>query len=141
MKKFLNLILCVFLSTGIALPMGKPSWIKKLPKPTNSTYYFRVTKADGKNYEEAYKKAFSMSILESSWKRGLEVTPDADSKTIEETINSNLNLKGIPENIAINKVCEYDEFSPNGGIMLYILWQVAETGIRIPKFDDFTECE
>lgn len=82
-----------------------------------------------------------MSILESSWKRGLQVTADADAKSIEETINSNLNLKGIPENISINKVCEYEEFSPKGGIMLYILWQVAGTGVRNPDFDEFTECE
>lgn len=140
MKKLVCILICVFLSTGIVLPIGKPYWVKKLPKSNNSTYYFRVTKSDGKNYEEAYKKAFSMAILESSWKRGLQVTPDADAKSIDETINSNLNLKGIPENISINKVCEYEEFA-TGGIMLYILWQVAEAGVRNPNFDDFLECE
>ena len=54
----------VLLSPTIAWAIGEPVWLKHLPKPNNDTYYYRVTKAEGQTYEEAYTKAFSMAILE-----------------------------------------------------------------------------
>lgn len=117
-------IIMVLLSPTFAWAIGKPSWLKHLPKSNNNTYYYQVTKAEGQTYEEAYTKAFSMAILESQWKIGVKVNKSDNLQTIEETITSDLNLQSSNMNLPLNKVCEYEKASPNiaNGIVLYILW-------------------
>ena len=102
--------------------LGMPEWVTHLPQPGNNTYYYRVTKAEGSTYEQAYVKAFSTAILESQWKLGVKVSKSDDQKTIEQTLQQNLNLQSSAMNLPINKVCEYEQASPNGGIILYCLW-------------------
>lgn len=133
----------VLLSPTIAWAIGEPVWLKHLPKPNNDTYYYRVTKAEGKTYEEAYTKAFSMAILESQWKIGVKVTKSNNLQTIEETITSDLNLRSSNMNLPLNKVCEYEKASPNiaNGVVLYILWQVARYGNVKTEFEDYLDCE
>lgn len=133
----------VLLSPTIAWAIGEPVWLKHLPKPNNDTYYYRVTKAEGHTYEEAYTKAFSMAILESQWKIGVKVNKSDNLQTIEETITSDLNLKSSNMNLPLNKVCEYEKASPNiaNGVVLYILWQVARYGNVKTEFEDYLDCE
>lgn len=133
----------VLLSPPIAWAIGEPVWLKHLPKPNNDTYYYRVTKAEGQTYEEAYTKAFSMAILESQWKIGVKVNKSNNLQTIEETITSDLNLQSSNMILPLNKVCEYEKASPNiaNGVVLYILWQVARYGNVKTEFEDYLDCE
>lgn len=121
--------------------LGLPNWAKQIPRAGNATYYYRVTKAEGSNYEQAYTKAFSMAILESQWKLGVKLTKTDDIQTIEQTISSDLNLKSGNMVLPINKVCEYEQASPNGGIVLYCLWQVASYGNVKAEFENYLDCE
>lgn len=140
MQRLYCILLCTLLSAGKLLAIGVPYWVGQLPKSQNKTYYYRVTKAEGKTYEEAYTKAFSMAILESSWKLGVIVDPTATEQTIEQTITSSLNIQNDVLVLPLNKVCEY-EMKTGNKITLYVLWQVARYGNVEPRFEDFTECE
>ena len=128
---------------AFAWAIGEPSWVKHLPQSNNDTYYYRVTKAEGKTYEEAYTKAFSMAILESQWKIGVKVNKSDNLQTIEETLTSDLNLRSSNMNLPLNKVCEYEKASStiSNGIVLYILWQVARYGNVKVEFEDYLDCE
>lgn len=139
-RKLLTIMITILMPTfGWAL--GFPKWVKRLPKAGNDTYYYRVTKAEGKDYEQAYVKAFSMAILESQWKLGVKLTKTSDAQTIEKTLQQDLTLKNSNMNLPMNKVCEYEQASPNGGIILYCLWQVATYGNIKVNFDVFLDCE
>lgn len=141
--RFVIITMIAILSPTFAWALGEPSWVKHVPKPNNDTYYYRVTKAEGKTYEEAYTKAFSMAILESQWKLGVKVNKSDNIQTIEETITSDLNLRNSGMNLPINKVCEYEKASPtiSNGVVLYILWQVAQYGNVDVEFEEYLNCE
>lgn len=141
MKKALIFYVFIFLMPSYGWALGIPTWVRHLPKANNETYYYRVTKAEGKNYEEAYTKAFSMAILESQWKLGVKVTKADDAHTIEQILQQDLNLKSQNMNLPINKVCEYEQANQTGGIILYCLWQVARYGNVKVEFEDYLDCE
>ena len=138
-----KLLICgiVFLTSINGWALGMPSWVKKIPQAGNETYYYRVTKAEGKEYDDAYIKAFSMAILESQWKIGVKVSKENDAKTIEQSLKQDLTLQTTTINLPINKVCEYEQASPNGGIILYCLWQVASYGNVKAEFESYLNCE
>ncbi len=118
-----------------------PYWVNQIPTPTNSTYYYRVTHAEGKTYEKAYAHAFAMAILESSWKMGVAVDSKNDMATIEQGIIDSIEVRQHQSNIALNKVCEYQVKSATSDkVTLYILWQVAASGNITPRFDVFDKC-
>lgn len=135
------LSLLTFLMPTFGWALGMPKWVKHLPQAGNATYYYRVTKADAKTYEAAYIKAFSMAILESQWKLGVKVSKTDDIQTIEQTVTSDLNLKSSNMNLPMNKVCEYEQASPSGGVILYCLWQVASYGNVKAEFENYLDCE
>ena len=141
--RFIIITMIALLSPTFAWALGEPSWVKHLPKPNNDTYYYRLTKAEGKTYEEAYTKAFSMAILESQWKLGVKVNKSDNVQTIEETITSDLSLRSSNMNLPLNKVCEYEKASSNisNGVVLYILWQVARYGNVKVEFEEYLNCE
>ena len=120
---------------------AKPYWVNSLPKPKNETYYFRVTHAEEMTYEKAYVRAFSMAILESSWKMGLPVDAKNDMAAIEQGVEDNISIRSHQSNIAINKVCEWQTKSVTSNkIELYVLWQVASAGNIEPQFEEFNKC-
>ena len=105
-------------------------------------YYYRVTRGEGDNYDKAYANAFAKAILESSWKLGIEVNTSDDLQTIEQGITENISVASSRMVLPMNKVCEYIEpTSGKMGTRIYILWQVAKYGNRVPNFDEFTKCE
>lgn len=119
-----------------------PYWVNNLPKPENSTYYFRVTHAEEQTYEKAYVRAFSMAILESTWKMGLPVDAKNDLATIENGVDNNISIRDHQSNIAINKVCEWQTRSVTSNkVVLYVLWQVATAGNIEPRFEEFNKCK
>ena len=143
MKKiiFLTLLVSWALASNAQLTQ-EPSWIKTRPKPSNDTYYYRVTKGEGSNYDKAYANAFAKAILESSWKLGVEVKYENDIQAIENNVYDNITLDERQMNIPMNKVCEYVKpLTEKAGVQLYILWQVATYGNVTPIFDEFNNCE
>ena len=125
-----------------AQPSRLPSWITKKPKPSNTTYYYRVTLGEGINYDKAYANAFAKAILESSWKLGVPVDNQDDLKTVEDGVYDNITIGKTQMNLALNKVCEHMEpLQAKVGVKVYILWQVASSGLVSPFFDDFNDCE
>ena len=140
-RKLIILSLVAILMPAYGWALGFPKWVKHLPQAGNSTYYYRVTKAEGKDYEQAYIKAFSMAILESQWKLGVKVSKTDDAQTIEQTLQQELTLKNNGMNLPMNKVCEYEQASPSGGVVLYCLWQVACYGNVKAEFDNYLDCE
>lgn len=124
-------------------PNGKsPSWIKHIPQPKKSNFYYRVTVAEGSDYTKAYARAFAMALLESSWKHGVSVGKKNDLEALESDIYANINVMPKDVKIPLNKVCEYTE-SISGtmtGIRIYILWQVGNTS-NDSQFEIFTDCE
>lgn len=118
-----------------------PKWVTQLPEPSNETYYYRVTHAEGPSYEKAYAKAFATAILESSWKLGVAVDTKNDLQVLEKGITDNINVGETQMVLPLNKVCEYTEkLVTSRGIKIYILWQVARYGNVSPLFDDFRDC-
>ena len=140
-KLFLALLLLMAGVLYAEAQETKPYWVNNLPKPGNATYYFRVTHAEEMTYEKAYVRAFSMAILESSWKMGLPVDAKNDMATIENGVEDNLSIRSHQSNIAINKVCEYQTQSVTSNkVVLYMLWQVAASGNIEPRFEEFNKC-
>lgn len=140
-RLFITLLLCLMSASYVDAQGNMPYWVNSLPIPENETYYFRVTHAEGTNYEKAYVKAFSMAIMESSWKTGLPVDAMDDIATIEKGVESNLSIRSHQSNIALNKVCEYQYRSESTNkIVLYVLWQVAAAGNKDPQFEEFNKC-
>lgn len=120
-----------------------PSWITQRPTPSNDTYYYRVTRGEGANYDKAYANAFAKAILESSWKLGVEVKSSVDDiNTLENGIYDNITMGEKQMNIPMNKVCEYVQgLGTKSGVQIYILWQIASYGNVKPEFDDFNNCK
>ena len=137
-------MLCLFCAAAfsVAAQTALPSWVTRLPKPENDTYYFRMTHAEERSYEKAYVKAFSMAILESSWKVGLPVDAKNDMETIEHGVENNLSIRSHQSNIALNKVCEFQTKGlTSDKVVLYVLWQVATAGNIEPDFGFFENCK
>lgn len=137
----LLLVGMLFATFPVMAQSDMPEWVYNLPKPGNETYYFRVTHAEELTYEKAYIRAFSMAILESSWKIGLPVDAKDDLATIEKGVDNNISIRSHQSNIAINKVCEYLTKSiTSNKLTLYVLWQVAASGNITPQFEEFNKC-
>lgn len=140
-KHILALSLLMFCMCCVKAQDTPPSWVNSLPKPENETYYFRVTHAEEMTYEKAYVRAFSMAILESSWKMGLPVDAKNDMAAIENGVEENISIRSHQSNIAINKVCEWQTRSVTSNkVILYVLWQVAAAGNIEPRFEEFNKC-
>lgn len=142
MKNCIIQLLLLICGMTAAAQTNMPSWVNTLPKPENETYYYRVTHAEESTYEKAYVRAFSMAILESSWKIGLPVDAKNDLATIEDGVKDNISIRSHQSNIAINKVCEYQTKSiTSNKVILYVLWQVASAGNIEPQFEDYNNCK
>lgn len=143
MKRLMLLLALVF---GWALVSNAqvPSWVKRLPKPKNGNFYYRVTMAEGRNYKDAYAEAFAMALYESYSKlRGITVSINSDQQEIKESVVENITVAdpGLMR-LPINKVCEYEErVITSNNIRLYVLWQVANNTVDDPKFENFYKCD
>ena len=143
MKKLHVIFVLAYWALAANAQYVQPYWVTKPPQAgEDAKYYYRVTSAEGKDYEKAYVKAFAMAILESSWKMGVPVNTKDDLATIEQGLTENINVAPSSMTIPINKVCEYREkVAENRNDRLYVLWQVARYGNTPPDFDDFNDCE
>ena len=145
MKRPLLVLLMVF---GWALALSaqtshRPSWIKSPPKPKKGNFYYRVTVAEGADYEKAYTKAFAMAVYESySRLEGIAVSINSSEDEIEKSIGESITTVSGQMRLPINKVYEFEERRTSAmGVKLYVLWQVANNALEDPLFEDFNKCD
>lgn len=147
MKKIGILFLIMF---GWALSISaqsspRPSWINNPPKPSKKgNYYYRVTAAEGRDYESAYTKAFAMAVYESySRLQGIAVSINSSESDIEKNIEQSISTVSSGQmRLRINNACHYEEPRTGAmGIKLYVLWQVANNALDEPKFDYYNKCD
>lgn len=121
---------------------NRPAWVQKLPPVSKKkNYYYRVTCAEAKTYQEAYVKAFATAALESAWKLGVAVDVNTDAQSLQRDISQAINVDNKQMQIPLNKVCEYvEEATTSMNIRIYVLWQVAKYGNVNPQFDEFCDC-
>lgn len=121
-----------------------PYWVKRLPIPKSGNFYYRVTIAEGRNYKDVYAEAFAMAIYESYSKlKGVSVSINSDQQSIKEGVVEAISTVDEGQmRLPINKVCEYEErVITSSKIRLYVLWQVANSALIDPQFEDFNKCE
>lgn len=143
MKRFV-LIAVLVMGWALASSAQAPYWVKRLPVPKSGNFYYRVTIADGRNYKDAYAEAFAMAIYESYSKlKGVAVSINSDQQTIKDGVLEAISSADNGQmQLPINKVCEYEERTVTSNkIRLYVLWQVANSALADPQFEDFNKCE
>lgn len=144
MKRFTFLFAMVFVwALAISAQTKPPRWIKHLPKPSkHGNYYYRVTSAEGRTYQEAYTKAFNTAIYESYSKiSGISTNINGTQESNNE-VHDVITTDPSQVKLPINKVCEYEErVITTGRKKLYVLWQVANSALEDPKFDDYDKCD
>lgn len=121
-----------------------PTWVKHTPIPQSGNFYYRVTIAEGIDYKDAYKEAFAIAIYESYSKlAGIPVNIDSDKNSIKDDIAQSISSYDGYMRLPINKVCEYCEniISGSNRKRLYVLWQVANSALDNPQFENFNDCE
>lgn len=141
-----RLVLIVALVMGWALVSiaQAPYWVKRLPVPKSGNFYYRVTIAEGRNYKDAYAEAFAMAVYESYSKlSGIAVTIGSDQQAIKEGVIEAISTANEGQmRLPINKVCEYEErVVTSNKIRLYVLWQVANSALADPQFENFNKCD
>ena len=141
-----RLVLIVALVMGWALVSiaQAPYWVNRLPVPKSGNFYYRVTIAEGRNYKDAYAEAFAMAVYESYSKlSGIAVTIGSDQQAIKEGVVEAISTANEGQmRLPINKVCEYEErVVTSNKIRLYVLWQVANSALADPQFENFNKCD
>lgn len=141
-----RLMLIMALAMGWALEANAqaPYWVKRLPVPKSGNFYYRVTMSEGRNYKDAYAEAFAMAIYESYSKlSGIAVTIGSDQQVIKEGVVEAISSADEGQmRLPINKVCEYEErVVTSNKIRLYVLWQVANSAMADPQFENFNKCD
>lgn len=142
--KRLVLIAALIMGWALTSSAQAPYWVKRLPEPKGGNFYYRVTIADGRNYKDAYAEAFAMAIYESYSKlKGVAVSINSDQQTIKDGVLEAISSADNGQmQLPINKVCEYEERTVTSNkIRLYVLWQVANSALDDPQFEDFNKCE
>ena len=144
MIKRLLLILALIMFWALESNAQQPYWVKRLPVPKSGNFYYRVTIAEGRNYKDAYAEAFAMAIYESYSKlKGVAVSINSDQQSIKDGVLEAISSADNGQmQLPINKVCEYEErVITSNKIRLYVLWQVANSALANPQFEDFNKCE
>ena len=137
------LLFAIFMGLALGLGAQVPYWVKNKPVPKSGNFYYRVTIAEGRTYKDAYAEAFAMAVYESYSKlAGVSVKINSDEKTIKDGVMQSISSDSDYLKLPINKVCEYeDRVATSNKIRLYVLWQVANSALVDPQFENFTKCE
>lgn len=145
MNRFITFIIAIVLGINLSaqtIVNNRPSWITKIPvAKKNAAYYYRVTSAEARTYQEAYSKAFATAILESAWKLGVAVDVNSNAESLQQNISQAINVDNRQMRIPLNKVCEHSEAASSMNVRIFVLWQVAKYGNVDPDFDDYCNCQ
>lgn len=143
--------LCIIFIVALSVKAEtKPQWIKNPPTPGNSSYVFRVVKAEGEDLSSA--RSATLKALVSMIEHDDNIKIKEDHTLIDEAKRSNGNLassneksvytleveNSINKTLTTEKVAEYSEdFERNGQMRkrLYTLFMV-QCDNSIANFDD-----
>lgn len=138
-------LLCIVVTMAAQPGRTLPYWVKELPQAdANKHFYYRVTMAEAATYDKAYANAFAKAAMEAKWRLGANVSFTDDIKSLENSVTEGVNVSQESINIPINKVCDFWEevhVVKATFIRIYVLWQIAEDGVRKPQFEDFYKCQ
>lgn len=132
----LGLATSLFAQSGVA----EPKWVRNMPKSPSQSYYYRITYSEGKNYEDAYTKAFAKAIYENACKRGITVDVTMSQNEVESEVANQVSVDQRSMKLFINKACEWWSTSANGHVKIYILWQIGKNGVKDPDFEPYDNC-
>ena len=129
---FAALVLC----NGVMLAK-RPTWIKKLPTPSNDSYFYCTADASATTEDVALGRAMAQVYQNAkSSCTGL----DFDMRAVEKAaITGKVETLGEQFKIPVRRVCAYHVGLENGHVRVYVLCQVAKS-VHGHQFDDFTRC-
>lgn len=131
------ILLLFFLFHVVGLFSQSPKWIRTLPKPENSTYFYIKEYAIADNESDARNLAMA-EVLQTALNRfGRPI----NSNEINNAIMNGTDYSVISKDysIPVNKVCEYTE-TIDGGYRVYVLCQVAKSGNIDVRWSYFGDC-
>ena len=134
-------IVLVLMNTASMWAASEPRWLKKLPKPENETYFYRVVDAVNESENVAYEKAHAKLIRSGMENLGITLSMDDVNKAI--STGHFTNSQGEVSKLPIRVVCSYTHRLKAGGVKVYLLGQVANHSINYKdvKFTPFRDCD
>ena len=140
MDKFNYFVFLFCIISSSLFSQGRPDWINNVPTPHSGgkSFYYRTGSAEGNTIDEARISAVALVMYESALKIGLPVNIGDIKNAIQK--------KGVPGasidiKLPVNKVCEYKEsLITKRGYKVWVLCQVATSGIVTPQFEYFNDC-
>lgn len=134
-------VVLVLLASSSVWAAREPRWLKKLPKPENDTYFYRVTNASDKSEDVAYEKAHAKLIRSGMENLGVTLSMDDVNKAIRTGLFTN--SKGEVGKLPIRIVCSYTQRLEAEGVKVYVLGQIANYSIDYDevKFTPFRDCD
>ena len=120
---------------------SEPRWLKKLPKPENDTYFYRVVDAVDESENKAYEMARAKLIRSGMENLGVTLSVDDVNRAIHTGLFTD--EKGKVGRLPIRVVCSYTQRLKAGGVKVYILGQVAVASAHVKdiQFTPFRDCD
>jgi hypothetical protein len=139
-------LLVILVIWGVSVFGQQPDWTRKLPKSSNSTYYYEMAKGFGRTIDEAKEKMYFDIKSNIAEKLGMpsEVKISSSSQMsasgemylkIENSIDGSL-----PFTIPMRRVCDHAIRLKDGTWVSYGLYQVAQYGNVNVDFSNYTKC-
>lgn len=134
-------VVLVLMNTASMWAASEPRWLKKLPKPENDTYFYRVVDAVDESENKAFEMARAKLIRSGMENLGVTLSVDDVNKAIHTGLFTD--EKGKVGRLPIRVVCSYTQRLKAGGVKVYILGQVAEASAHVKdiQFTPFRDCD
>lgn len=135
--KRLFILTIIILSNYIGISQTVPIWTKKLPNPSNNTFYYCSITGLGGDYNEALNDAYNK--LHRIIDEKLGTTIIGKSSIDNQGAVSYYAIDGQTHTIKTFKACEWPKPYEKSDHWEF-LFQVAEAGNITVKFDVFSDC-
>lgn len=134
-------VVLVLMNTASMWAASEPRWLKKLPKPENDTYFYRVVDAVDESENKAYEMARAKLIRSGMENLGVTLSVDDVNKAIHTGLFTD--EQGKVGRLPIRVVCSYTQRLKAGGVKVYILGQVAVASAHVKdiQFTPFRDCD
>ena len=134
-------VVLVLMNTAAMWAASEPRWLKKLPKPENDTYFYRVVDAVDESENKAYEMARAKLIRSGMENLGVTLSVDDVNRAIHTGLFTD--EQGKVGRLPIRVVCSYTQRLKAGGVKVYILGQVAVASAHVKdiQFTPFRDCD
>ena len=155
-----RLIICAIMSLPVFLGMPaaaqssseyrlRPQWLHKMPRPTNSTFTYKLVSATAKSPEKAREECQATLFSEANMKNGIAVTTDYKtgekvrqvwtngrlSEQVEYNATTSTAAKSSEVKLHVEKIADYGVYDRYGNYRLTTLYAQSELG-QAPLFDN-----